>query len=190
MSTDRTFNERNRDMQDGFERHIWGEKEYVSGAGSVIRVKGTGTEDFEAAVVNMGHGFNLPKDSNAEVMLLAGGSDTQMKFAILTLPRDKQREWAEGTGGIQHPTNPDRAIEFNGTDTWLKDGTFVLGDARAVTITVNGDNVTISTGKLVINADVEINGAYVRHNGTPIDDTHTHGGVEPGGGDTSVPNGA
>ena len=39
-----------------------------------------------------------------------------------------------------------------------------------------------------ISGNVEITGGVLTHNGKDIGSTHTHGGVQPGGGSTSVPN--
>jgi len=39
-----------------------------------------------------------------------------------------------------------------------------------------------------ISGNVEITGSVLTHNGKDIGSTHTHGGVQPGGGSTSVPN--
>lgn len=47
-------------------------------------------------------------------------------------------------------------------------------------------NVTIE-GSLTVNGDVTTTGSIV-NNGKHVDSTHTHGGVQPGGGNTSTPN--
>lgn len=52
-----------------------------------------------------------------------------------------------------------------------------------------GVRITIADGVLKIEGNVEIDGSYVRHNGTPIDDTHKHGGIVPGPALTDVPAG-
>jgi hypothetical protein len=191
------FRDRNRDQQDGIERGAWGTLTHVNGSGSHMSVRGTGTLDEEVPVLNTGYGFNLPADSDAEVIMLAAGSDVNAKLAIVTLPRDKQHQWPEGTGGVQHPLDPSRRIEFNSNEMHLKDGTFVLGHSRAVTVTIIGDNVSLSfngdidlstSGKLVLSAsDVEINGATLTHNGKNIGDDHKHGGVDTGGGISGEP---
>lgn len=155
MTSFERFGSRNYDMQDGFERTVWGEQEYVDGKGSVIKVNGTDTEDEEATVLNIGGvSFNLPKGSNTEVMLLSGGSDTNLKFAILTIPFDKQRKWKENTGGVQHPTDPDVALEFNGKRAHLTKGDFATGAGGVFEVV--GDTVYIR-GKLVVERTVTAN---------------------------------
>lgn len=154
--------ERPRDIQDLAERHVFGEIEYVSGAGSVIRVRGTGTEDLEMPVINTGYGFNLSKDYDAEVISFSLGSDTNLKFALPTIPHNKQRQWAVGTGGVQHPTDPERFLEFNDKRTWLKDGAYAFGEGGALEI--SGNNVTIRgdvtiAGKLNVNGDTNFAGS-------------------------------
>src|SRR5215510_9372306 len=100
MTRFQRYRERTRDIQDHLERHVWGEQKYT-GKGSIIKVRGTDTNDEETAVLNIaGNSFNLPKNSNTEVILLSGGSDTTLKLAVLTIPRDKQRRWQEGDGGV------------------------------------------------------------------------------------------
>src|SRR5262245_46129898 len=113
MSYGMPFRERSRDVQDVWERHVWGELEYIS-TGSIIKVRVTDTKDEEANVMVLsGIGFKLKKDANSEVLLFASPSDTNMQFAMLTIPRDKQRRWKEGDGGIQHPTDPEFALDFS-----------------------------------------------------------------------------
>lgn len=147
--------ERPRDVQDYIERHVWGSLEYVAGAGSILRTRGTGTEDEEMPVINTGYGFHLPKDSNAEVITFSLGSDTNMKFALPTIPHDKQRQWAEGTGGVQHPTNPERFLEFNEKRVYLKDGAYAFGEDGVLEI--EGGKVTIR-GDVTVTGDLNVNG--------------------------------
>lgn len=199
------FRSGQRDRQDATERGQWGKREDVDGAGSIMRVRGTGTVDEEVPIFNFGYSFHLPEDYNAEVVMLALGGDVNNKIAVPQLPRDKQYQWPEGTGGIQHPTNKDRRVEFNGDETFLRDGKFVLGSAREVTVTVDGSNVTINVagggditfgGPLKVTSDsvtfetsgaFDINSSSLKHNGVNVGDDHVHGGVTPGGGDTVGP---
>src|SRR4029077_15757348 len=101
MSSFLPYSSRSKDVQDGLERHSYGELEYHD-VGSIIKVKGTDSEDEEATVLVMGSGsFKLKKDHDAEVFLVSSSSDTTLKMAILQIPHDKQRRWPEGEGGVQ-----------------------------------------------------------------------------------------
>lgn len=156
MTTFNQFTDRNRDMQDGIERHVYGAQEYTD-AGAIIRVRGTGTVDEEAVVLTQGYSFNLPQDYNTEVFLLASSSDTTLKYALMSLPRDKQRPWAEGVGGVQHPTDPERALEFNAKRTYVDDSKFAT---RGGVLEIDGDNVIIR-GNLRVSGDLVVNGSIV-----------------------------
>lgn len=126
MSTFNNFSGRNRDQQDGIERHAYGEVKN-SATGQTVKVEGTGTAEDEAVVINSGFGMNLPKGTNAEVHLASSGSDTNMKFATLTIPRDKQRQWKEGTSGVQNAMDPEKAVEFNDKRTHATEDNFAVG---------------------------------------------------------------
>lgn len=186
MTSFNRFQDRNRDQQDGYERGVWGSLEYVDGAGAILKVRGTGVEDGtldeEVPLLNTGYGFNVAQNYNTEVLMLAMNSDTNQKYGVATIPRDKQRKWPEGTGGVQHPTNAEKFVQLDDDRIWLKDGTFALGNNQELKITISGGNVTISTA-----GDLNIESAKLMHNGVNIGDDHVHGGVVPGGADTDVP---
>lgn len=150
------FQERSRDINDGIERHAYGEIEYVPNKGAIIRVTGTGSEDKEAILLNTGFGFNLKKDTDAEVLLLSGGSDTNQKFALANIPHDKQRQWKEGTGGVQHPLDASFALEFNSKRAHITQGKFAVGDGlfevKDGKVFIRGDVVV--SGKLTANSEV------------------------------------
>jgi hypothetical protein len=203
-----------RDRQDHVERGTWGNLQYIDGAGAVMSVRGTGTLDEEVPVMNLGYGFNLPQDSNSEVVMLSLGADVNDKVAVPTIPRDQQHQWPPGTGGVQNPTDPARRIEFNDDETWIKDGVYVYGHDRAQTVSIDGDNVTVQliggqtitigadssitiggamtlavAGALTISAaDIALESGTLTHNGVNISSTHRHGGVERGGANTDGPN--
>lgn len=146
---------RSSDVQDHHERHIWGEKEYIS-AGSIIKVKGTDTEDEEAAVLNIaGADFKLPKDSDSEVILLASSSDTNLKMAIQTIPRDKQRRWKEGDGGIQHPTDPEFALDFSDKLAHITKNKFGVGEKGE--FEVKGSEAYFRVSKLIVDGELVVN---------------------------------
>lgn len=155
MTVDLQERERPRDVQDYVKRGVWGQIEYVPGAGSVIRTRGTGIEDEEMPVIWSGYGFHLPENSDAEVLTLSLGSDTNMKFALPTLPHATQRQWAVGTGGIQSPTDPERFLEFNDKRTWLKDGAYAFGAGG--TLEISGNSVIIR-GDVTVEGNLNVNG--------------------------------
>ena len=149
------FRERSRDVQDGTERHVWSEQTYED-AGSIIKVKGTDSEDEEAAVLNIGGvGFNLKKDSDSEVFLLASSSDTQLKQAMLTIPKDKQRRWPENEGGIQHPTDQEFSLHFSDKLAHLTKNKFAVGEKGE--FEVKGDAVYIRSKKVIIDGELIVN---------------------------------
>jgi phage baseplate assembly protein gpV len=191
-----------RDTQDYVERGVWGGSEDVPGAGQMMRVRGTGTEDLEVPILSFGYSFNLGGgDANAEVVMFSLGSDVNDKVALPCIPRDQAFQWPAGTGGVQHPQNPERRLEYNADETWLKDGNYKLGDNKEVEVVVNGGAVTINirpdaeivvpnlkvTGNLEVEGNFAATGGTFTHNGTNVGDTHTHGGVEVGPGSTGAP---
>lgn len=149
MTSFRDYGQGNRDIQDMVERHVFAELENVRGAGSVVRIRGTGTEDQEVPTIVTSVGFRLPKDADAEVLVFGGGSDTSLKFALVQLPADKQREWPEGRGGVQNPMDPSHALEFREGRLHLTKGSFTIGD---------GGTLDISDGKVIIRGKVTITG--------------------------------
>lgn len=159
MSFER-FPTRSKDMQDGIERHVWGEQEFVDKAGSVIRVRGTDTQDEEAVVVNTGYGFHVPKDFNTEVFLLAGNSDTTQKYAMLSIPRDRQRPWKENTGGVQDPLDPARALEFNRKRAYMDVEAFAT---RGGIFEILDGKVYIRA-ELIVEKDISTAGTFVSPN--------------------------
>lgn len=156
MTSYRAFDQGNRDLQDALERHVYSDVEYVSGAGAVVHVKGTGTEDQEVPTITTGVGFRLPKDTDAEVLVFGGGSDTNQKFALVQLPVDKQREWAEGRSGVQNAMDPSHALEFRDGRLHLTKGTFTVGD---------GGTIEVQDGKVYIRASVTITGPLIANGG-------------------------
>jgi len=150
------FRERSRDVQDGTERHIFSEQEYLKEAGSIVKVKGTDSEDQEASVLNIGGvSFNLKKDSDTEVFLLASSSDTTLKMAVMTIPKDKQRRWEEGSGGVQHPTDAEFALDFSDKLAHLTKNKFAVGEKGE--FEVKGEEMYIRSKKVIIDGELIVN---------------------------------
>jgi hypothetical protein len=149
------YTARSKDVQDGTERHVWHELKYES-AGAIIKVKGTDTEDEEAMVLNIaGASFKLKKDHDTEVFLLSSSSDTQLKMAVLTIPKDKQRRWPENEGGIQHPTDPDVSVHFSDKMTHVTKNKFGVGEKGEFEI--NGDQGVFRVSKLIVDGELVVN---------------------------------
>jgi hypothetical protein len=156
MTSFTRFRERSRDVQDGTERHVWGKQEYIKNAGSIIKVRGTDTEDQEAGVLNIGGvSFNVKEKFNTEVMLLSSSSDTTLKMAILTIPKDKQRRWEEGHGGVQHPTDDTFALDFGDNLAHLTKNKFAVGEKGE--FEVKGDKLYIRAKEIIIDGELIVN---------------------------------
>ena len=83
--------------------------------------------ELGAGVLNIGGvSFNVKEKFNTEVMLLASSSDTTLKMALLTIPKDKQRRWEEGHGGVQHPTDDTFALDFSDSLAHLTQNKFAV----------------------------------------------------------------
>lgn len=146
---------RSSDVQDHLERHVWGEKEYITD-GSIIKLRGTDTKDEEAAVMVIGAAdFKLKKDANSEVWLLASSSDTNLKVAVLTIPRDKQRRWKEGQGGIQHPTDPEFALDFSDKLAHITKNLFGVG--KDGEFEVKKKEAYFRVNKLIVDGELVVN---------------------------------
>jgi hypothetical protein len=161
MTTRQDFAARNRDMQDATERHTHEQASYPEGgAGMYIKVKGNGTEDEEVQVLRIGGVWlHLPKGTNADVYMVAGGADTNQKHAMTDIPRDKHRKTKVGTAGIQHPTDPDLAMEISDKGIRITQGKFAVGENGAFEVKGND---TYVRGDLHIGGVVRANSS-----GTP-----------------------
>jgi hypothetical protein len=156
MTSFTRYRERSRDINDGTERHVWGKQKYIKKSGSIIKVRGTDTEDQEAAVLVIGGvSFNVKEKFNTEVMLLASSSDTTLKMALLTIPKDKQRRWEEGHGGVQHPTDDTFALDFSDDLAHLTKNKFAVGEKGE--FEVKGEEVYIRAKKVIIEGELIVN---------------------------------
>lgn len=168
MSSFNTFADRNRDAQDGIERHAFDEMEAVEGGGHIVKVKGTGTQDEEAFYLSVGGiGIRPKKGMDIEVHLLSAGSDTSLKFAIVAIPHDKEHKWKEGQNGLQKYDDPDRRIQWGENKIHLTDKGIALGPNGELEliggkIYIRGD--LIVGGQVKATGDVHT-GGLIRHNG-------------------------
>lgn len=154
MTTMNHYRTRNRDQQDGVKRHVWGKSQHTD-AGTLLTVRGAGTTDEEVPWLNTGYGFNFEENYNTEVMLVSFGSDTNQKYAIPSIPRDKQRPWKANTGGIQNPADPGKAFEFNPMRAHVREHNFALGDNGEVELK---DGVLYIRCPIVLDGDLSVTG--------------------------------
>lgn len=151
MSTRNGYAGRNRDMQDGIERHTHQELTYEDGAGAIVKVKGNGTVDTDVYVLRIGGVWlHLPKGMNADVFLLAGGADTNQKHALTDIPRDKHRKTVAGTSGMQHPSNPDISVELSDEGVRVTGENFAVGKTGVL---------EVKDGKVYVRGDLTVSGA-------------------------------
>jgi hypothetical protein len=150
LSTHNHADERNHIAEDTSERHLWGKLEHVDGGGTVIKVKGNGTEYDEAILLTInGIGMHLPADTDAEVIVFPSGSDKHTLIAIATTPHTKERKWKEGTNGQQSAADPNKALEFNKDRTHLTD----------VNVTIGRDGaIEVIGGKITVRGDLHVTG--------------------------------
>lgn len=151
MTTNNRFADRNRDAQDGIERHVLDEMTYIDGAGFVLKTNGTGgTVDQEVVFMNIGGvGLHVPKGTDVEVLTFAGGSDTHLKYGIILTPPGKERKWKPGFSGTQKWNDPERALQFGDKRAHLIDKNLALGTKGNFEITDDGDTTYIRGKKIV-----------------------------------------
>ena len=109
--------------------------------------------------------------------------------------------WASGDDTVL--ADPARGVYFDmrdamavpwGVETIIPvrpTGWLVQNRAGTAYVSLDGDTIRLVSGdvSLVITpGGFAFSGGGITHNGTRIDDTHTHGGVAPGGGSTGTPN--
>ena len=143
-----------RDLQDSIELHVYGKVRYDKGF-MFVDVEGIVTQDKKVPVINTGYSFNLPENTNAEVLLLANGSSVNDKIAIMLIPRDKQHQWKTRTGGIQSPENSEQVVEFNPIRTHIRSDNIALGNHGEIEIK---DGLVIIRGNLSIEGSLEVGG--------------------------------
>lgn len=93
--------------------------------------------------------------------------------------------------GLYQDARPAPAVSAGVEKVCFSDGSSVEYNVSNHSLTVNaaGGHVAVNAGSIQLNAtgSVEINSTSLKHNGKNIGDSHTHGGVSPGGSQTSPP---
>lgn len=101
-----------REGQDSTERHVFKELKFGDG-GATVSVEGNDTADGDCVVLSLGGVIHhLKPGTDAEVVLIGGGDDTNAKFALITGPRDKQYKSKPGQSWGQNPTDPNERVGY------------------------------------------------------------------------------
>lgn len=120
-----------------------------------------------------GMAANPPEDGGLVLLLAVGGDEGDLVALPAGNPSKRMGGLAPGDAGIYNEAG-DKVI-------LRRDGNVEIASGASVQVVVGGVSLTVSP------AGVDIEGGYVRHNGKDIGDTHKHGDVTPGGGETGVP---
>lgn len=100
-----------RDAQDVVEKHVFHTLE-ITDTGAQVSVKGNDTADVQVPVLVTGQIHHMQDDTNAEVFIIGGGSDTDLKMAVVTGPRDKHYKSAKGESWGQDPMDPQARLGY------------------------------------------------------------------------------
>ena len=76
-------------------------------------------------------------------------------MALLTIPKDKQRRWEEGHGGVQHPTDDTFALDFSDSLAHLTQNKFAVGEKGE--LEVKGDKVYLRVSELIVTGKMYVN---------------------------------
>jgi hypothetical protein len=76
-------------------------------------------------------------------------------MAVMTIPKDKQRRWEEGSGGVQHPTDAEFALDFSDKLAHLTKNKFAVGEKGE--FEVKGEEMYIRSKKVIIDGELIVN---------------------------------
>lgn len=120
-----------RDAQDVVEKHVYSDISFGD-TGAYVSINGNATADTDVPVLHTGQLHNLPKGTDAEVFVLGNGSDTGLKMAIVTGPRDKQYHSQEGESWGQDPLDPTNRVGYT------KNGVRLAADNKTIAEALTG----------------------------------------------------
>ena len=75
-------------------------------------------------------------------------------MALLTIPKDKQRRWEEGHGGVQHPTD-DTLSDLRSLPNPALENKFAVGEKGE--FEVKGDKIYIRASEIIIEGELVVN---------------------------------
>lgn len=118
--------------------------------------------------------ISVPDDDGAVGIALAvGGDEGDMVLLPLGNPSQRMGGLNKGDVGL--------ANKFGDRMIVGADGAIQVQASASFTAKIGGLTFSITP------AGVDITGGYLKVNGVPVDDTHTHGGIVRGGSQTDTP---
>lgn len=132
-----------------------------------------------------------PASMNADANLALDRNTGRLPYMRITMAGETARITVSPDGAIKIESQQTLEIDAQGAVT-IKTPVSVTNDTPNTYCTGNlvvANSLTMGTegGTATMNGALNIIGPSVTHNGKNIGDTHTHGGIQPGGGSTSVP---
>lgn len=135
------------------------------------------------------YGFTSHPHPGADAVVISVGGTREQAIAIVVDDRRYRLKLQPGEVALHDDLG--NAVKL------LRDKVHVVGidevHVEAPIVRVGATDVIIDATTTTVNSDLNVNGnttftGEVSANGKRIDDTHTHSGVEPGGGSTGTPN--
>lgn len=129
------------------------------------------------------YGFTSHPLPGCDAVILCGGGAREQSIAVVV--DDRRYRLKLQPGEVAMYDDLGNAVKL------LRDKVHIVATqevhVEAPTVRVAATTAIIDADALTVNADTTFNGT-VTANGKRIDDTHTHGGVQTGGGNTGTPN--
>lgn len=135
------------------------------------------------------YGFTSHPLAGCDAIIVCGGGSREQAIAVVV--DDRRYRLKLQPGEVAMYDDLGNAVKL------LRDKVHVVGmqeiHAEAPTVRVGATTVIIDADSTTFNSDLAVNGnttfnGQVTANGKRIDETHTHSGVQTGGGNTGTPN--
>jgi hypothetical protein len=128
-----------------------------SSKGTTVDLEGNGTHDDDVPLIVGVAGFSPKGDVDLEVHTHLGSQDQNSKFATMSIPHDKQRDW-NGDSGVQSWNDPTRALVHNDKRTYIDDKKGFATKGGAIEDDGNGN--VIIRGNLIVQGNFSITGNF------------------------------
>lgn len=132
---------------------------------------------------------HAPEDGALAIVLAIGGDEGDMVALPVGNPSKRLGGLGKGEVGIYNE-HGDKIVVDAGGNIRATSATTVSAEVGGSKFTLSANSFEVTVGGVTMklsSAGLEVTGGQVKHNGKNIGDTHVHGGVVPGGANTSVP---